>query len=152
MSSFKMKSIAIWFFAFVISLTSHAFAGGGHSIGLFGGAKTAHSSTHLALGVEGEYNVLPLISATAFFEQVFSTPHETALGVGALVRPLPLTGLKLMAIPAIEFAGGEKHIFFRAGVGYDFSILLLHIGPVFNVDVVSGGPAFVYGIALGFGL
>ncbi len=118
-------------------------------VGGMAGLRTAGGSTDLTLGLEFETSLIPLVGIAAFAEQTFATTAATALGAGIAVHPIPLFGLKILGQGGIEMAGSTSHFLLRTGVAYEFGLGPIFIGPVFNIDFVSGTRAYTYGLSAG---
>jgi hypothetical protein len=63
----------------------------------------------------------------------------------------PVGGLKLMVAPGLEYHNSESEFLIRAGIGYDFHIGKVSIGPSYAIDFVDSEEIEVYGLAIGFG-
>lgn len=122
-----------------------------HSAALFLGAKTLNSNTNLAVGVDYEYQPLPLIGVVAFAEQVSKSPTQTAFGAGLALHPIPLFGLKLVAAPGLEAEDGIAHFLLRTGAVYELSLGPVFAGPAVYLDFSNGHTGYVYGVIAGVG-
>jgi hypothetical protein len=136
----------------LLSLNSAHASGSLASVAGFGGFKNSHSQTHLALGVEGEVSMLPLIGATAFFERTNQDVPESSAGIGLTLHPIPDFGLRLMAAPGVEWTDQSSHLLLRVGAAYEFECGPLFWGPTFNVDFVAHSNNKVFGVLVGIGL
>jgi hypothetical protein len=152
LSMTKIKS-NFFILALVFGLQLNApLADAGIMVGGFGGFRSAGGSTDLSLGLEFETSIIPMIGLAAFAEQTFATTATTALGAGIAVHPIPLFGLKILGQGGIEMTGSTNHFLLRTGVAYEFGLGPLFIGPVFNIDFISGSRAYVYGLSAGIDL
>jgi hypothetical protein len=125
-----------------------------NSVGLFLGGTyedTHHGSENgFAIGFSYERRLSALLGVGGFYEYVGGDFDKWSIGVPLFIHPYHAWRLQLA--PGLEHREGEDEFLFRIGVAYDFMISKQWaIIPEFNVDLVDGEEAFVFGLTLGFG-
>ncbi len=135
-----------------------------HHIAIYNGLTTSITNelTGYTLGLDYEYRISQLLGVGVFGEYIFVESKEIVAGISVFVHPYK--GLKIFAAPIIGFSeeeheedGGEGHvteketnIYFRTGLGYDFHIGKLSVGPSVNFDF-GETKVIGYGLSIGFG-
>ena len=130
------------------------FAAGGqkHHVAAFSGATTTTtnpSNTDFTLGAAYEFRTSSLLGIGPVADFVFASKFAALFMGGMFFHPAG--DLKLVAAPGIKFQGGLSAFVMRFGVGYDFHSGPLIFTPTFNIDLISGDAALVWGIAIGTG-
>lgn len=140
----------------------------------------AHDATDFTLGLDYERR-LPwadgMFGVGLFAESIFAEHSEYLFGLPLFAHPYE--GLKIYAAPAVIIAevpadahgGGhsfdkfkrdfplasddetnsETKFVVRVGLGYDFHVNRISLGPLFEVDYMDGDWAGIYGLSFGFG-
>lgn len=128
-------------------------------IALMGGAaieiEDGHTAAHATTGLDYEYRlpfVHGLFGAGALVEASFVGMGKTPIWIfGVPLFVHPVAGLKIWFAPSVEFKDEHAAFLSRLGLGYDFHVGPLSIGPVANLDLVHGLLVQVYGLAVGTG-
>lgn len=116
-----------------------------------------HHTTGATLGFDYEYRFKTmhnLLGLGLFGEYVWSGSGEVIVGIPIFIHPVE--NLKFVVAPIMVFAEdhdtheNEKHFGGRLGVGYNFHLGKLSLGPVVNLDY-SNTVALNYGLTVGFG-
>lgn len=144
--------VSLSIFLFALFSPAIARAGHDHTVAGFLGVKHLGSSTSLAIGAEYEYLPSSFLGITGFGEYALADPGEISLGVGLALHPVPLFGLKLVAIPGLELVDSNAEFLFRTGAAYEMSIGPAFIGPAFYLDFTGGHIAHVIGMIVGAGI
>lgn len=125
-----------------------------HHLSLSGAATTHDGHTFGAVGADYEYRFSGAggyLGLGALVDQAFSEHPHTIVGVPLTIHPV--AGFKVLVAPGVETDGSETHYLTRVGAGYDFSLPAhFTIGPSASFDIVGTSVAWVYGLALGFGI
>jgi len=131
-----------------------------HHIALFNGATTnfSHKSTSYTVGIDYAYRFSKLIGAGLLVEYIAAEPDETLVGIPVIAHPYK--GSKIFVAPMAAFAEDhhaaghdgkrEGSFAFRIGLGYDFHLGSLSIGPAVDFDF-GKTEAINYGVVIGFG-
>jgi len=133
-------------------------------LAIFNGGTTNfdHETTGYSLGLDYEYRFSDLLGTGLLFEYVFTGEGEAIIGVPLFIHPIGnLKGLIAPIGINAEKHGHddghgthevekEWHFGVRVGLGYDFHIGKLSIGPSVNADIANT-TAIVYGLTIGFG-
>jgi len=152
-----MKSLNRLLVAFaltIISLPSTASAtiggSGGSRFSLGGGLVYVNKQTSFALGAEYEYRVEPLYGIGAQANYVFSSEAFTMVSAPIFFLHPLLGDWYISAAPIFEFGSmmstkvGAR---FTTRIPLDISILMFV--PTFGVDLISGGPNYIFGLSIG---
>ncbi len=132
-----------------------------------------HHSTDFSVGLDYEYRLNKWLGLGLMGEAVFAASTELIAGVPLFFHPAK--GLKLVIAPigvftevhidshevprsdedhykseTLQEPHKEVHFGVRLGLGYDFHLGKLSVGPAINYDV-SNTSALVYGINVGLG-
>ncbi len=119
---------------------------------LFIGQTRHHGHNTFTLGGDVAYRFKAFhhrLSGGAFIDATFGDSQHTIVGPALFIHPL--SHLKVMVAPAVEFKKGHSHTIFRAGIGYDVSVGGLALTPAYNIDFIGGEAVQVYGLTLGIG-
>jgi hypothetical protein len=108
------------------------------------------SSTDFEIGAEYEYLVDPLIGLGGFVNYIFANPGITYLGAPQIsVHPFT-TDFLVSASPIVEFGPNVGTNFgVRLGTRVPLPLGPISIVPTFAVDLISGGPDYIFGIGIG---
>ena len=148
-----LKNLAFTFtFASVLFVsTAHAsFEKGNHRLSLGGGLVYVNQQTSLALGAEYEYRVEPLYGIGAQGNYVFSSQAITMVSAPIFFLH-PLSGdWYVSAAPIFEFGSTiTTKVGARFTTRMPLSIEILTLIPTFGVDIISGGPNYLFGLSIG---
>jgi hypothetical protein len=109
------------------------------------------SETDLEVGAEYEYRLDPLLGLGGFGSYIFSDPGVTFLGAPSVYFHPFATDFLVSASPVVEFGSGiGTNVGARFGTRIPIPLGIMTIVPSFAVDVISGGPDFIYGIGFQF--
>ena len=108
------------------------------------------SANGLSVGLTYERRLSDLLGVGAFYEYAAGDFDKSSIGVPLFVHPYG--GWRLALAPGLEHREGEDAFLLRAGVAYEFELFERWVVmPEFNVDLVDGEEAFVFGLSFGFG-
>jgi hypothetical protein len=107
------------------------------------------SETDLEVGAEYEYRLDPLLGIGGFGSYIFSDPGVTFLGAPSVYFHPFATDFLVSASPVVEFGSGiGTNVGVRFGTRIPIPLGVVTLVPTFAVDVISGGPDFIYGIGI----
>jgi len=108
------------------------------------------SANGISVGFTYERRLSGLLGVGAFYEYAAGDFDKWSIGVPLFVHPYG--GWRLALAPGLEHREGEDAFLLRAGVAYEFELSERWVVmPEFNVDLVDGEEAFVFGLSFGFG-
>ena len=138
---------------FFLALTPQAIAAGNyethpHHVAVFiGGSDTEVDGSGFTIGLDYEYRLSKLFGVGAMVEYADIDHSAWIIGVPFVLHPWK--GLRLQAMPGVEFIDDHSNFLFRAGIGYDIPVGDWSLTPSFNVDFVSGHENLIFGVAIG---
>jgi hypothetical protein len=107
------------------------------------------AGSDFTLGIEYEYRMSPLLGIGAFGSYIFSTPGITFIGWPQLsVHPFS-TEFLVSVSPVVETGGDVgSHVGVRFGTRLPIPVGAIEIIPTFAIDLISGGPNYIYGLGI----
>jgi hypothetical protein len=103
------------------------------------------SQTSLEIGAEYEYRFAPMLGAGALVDYIFSNPSITYLGAPEVFLHPFATDFLLSAAPLIKISDTTS-VGVRLGTRIPIPLGLITLVPIFAVDLISGGPDYIYGL------
>lgn len=122
-----------------------------HHVAIFSGLTSHSGHSDFTLGLDYGYKISDRMAIAGIADFAFTAQVTSVLAAGVVVNPIP--GVRAVVAPGVEFYKGYANGLLRLGVGYDFHVDALSIGPTYNADIVGGGrgTSHVYGVSLGYG-
>lgn len=153
----RRTAVAVALLAVTLSGAAPAAASGAehpHHVALFAGATSFETewTPHFTVGADYEFR-LPfldgLLGIFASGEVVVVEGTPLIFTAGLTVHPIG--GLKILAGAGTEFHAEhpEPEFLVRGGLGYDFHLGMISLGPAAFVDYADGHVALVYGLSAG---
>ena len=148
----NLKHLFLTFVLVLLSISNNANASiemGDHRFSLSGGAVVINNQTSFALGAEYEYRVKPLYGIGAQANYVFSSSAFTLLSAPIFFLH-PLEGdWYISAAPVFYLSSSTNKVGARFTTRMPLSLGIMSITPTVGVDVISGGPNYILGLAIG---
>ncbi|MBS1960430.1 MAG: hypothetical protein JST80_13215 [Bdellovibrionales bacterium] len=135
----------------VVSLAtaSHAeISKGDHRFGLTGGVLVYNNQTSFSLSAEYEYRVEPIYGIGFQAAHVFATSSFTQLAIPTFYLHPFQGSWYISASPVFYFGGGRTLTGARFTTRMPLDIDILTLTPVFGVDLIEGGPNYIFGLGV----
>ena len=121
----------------------------GHRFSLSGGAVVINNQTSFAIGAEYEYRVKPLYGIGAQANYIFSSAAFTVVSAPIFFLH-PLEGdWYISGAPVFYLASGTTKAGLRFTTRMPLNIEVLTLVPTLGIDIISGGPNYIFGLAFG---
>lgn len=133
-----------------MNTTSHAaIEKDGHRFSLSGGLVVVNQKSSFAVSAEYEYRLEELYGIGAQASYVFSSAALTQIAApGFYLHPL-LGEWYISASPVFYFGSGTSLVGARFTTRMPLNMDVLMLTPTVGVDIIQGGPNYIFGLAFG---